>query len=88
MVAPESAQTLSDCPLCQRAAVVTRTTSVEYAIECTHCGGFEMTDTARVLLQTLPPRFLIALSRATQAGGSTPVAITMQSVARLVSPYL
>lgn len=84
------AATLSDCPLCNRAAITERGPAGEYAITCSHCGEFEVTDTAYVMVKSLPSRFHVALSQAahvsTQSG--TTMLISMQNVAQLVSPYL
>ena len=82
---------MTDCPLCRLAALTTRTEFGDsYAINCTHCGDFTLTDTARVLVDSLPNQFHVALTRVVRHANTlgTPLTITLQNVATLVSPFL
>lgn len=88
MTQPDSA--LNSCPLCQLAAYLYREENADYVIHCERCGGFVISDAARVMLETLPLFYLIALTRASHvaaAKGET-MHITIQNVAVLVAPYL
>ena len=79
---------MGDCPLCRLAALGSKAALGDvHTIDCTRCGSYTITDAACVLLQSLPPRFLIAMSRAVHAAKDT-LHITVQNVPQLVAPFL
>lgn len=82
---------VTDCSLCRLAALTTRTAFGDsYETSCAHCGEYTLTDTARVLIESLPNQFHVALSSAVRHANRqrAPLTITLQNVATLVSPFL
>lgn len=86
---PASIEILADCPLCRLATLTTRTGD-RFKISCAHCGEFTLTDTARILVESLPNQFHVALTRALDHASkqNRPITITLQNLASLISPFL
>lgn len=90
MTAAATPMPVIGCPLCSHPALHETADRVHLKVNCAACGAFEITDTARVALETLPRIMLVSLSRAVQAEArhERRLLITLQNFARLMAPYL
>lgn len=90
MTAAATATPVTVCPLCRHAAMHETADRVHWKFSCAHCGDFEITDTARVALETLPTRMLLAISRAVQLATieGRETLVSLQSLPRLMSSHL